>query len=448
MKLNIQRNHDANNAGGGNNAGATDLSGLGIGDDKSLANSSTTTNTDNNGGQGNTNNNSDTGETAEVKAAREAAEQAANTKLKADEETAKKFGGVKLDANGNAVDATGKVVKTAEEIKTASAPTAVTIDNVTYQLNEAGDAIDKDGKVVKTKVELDALENEEVEIPLVDELQQKSGYKLLDDKGQPKKYEDTPEGWLQLTNDIAVEKNKESIKKFFETYPDLEDFANHLKRGGLKEDYFKKQTTSWTNTKLDEKNEEQLTNVVVTDLMATGMSKEQALETAKLYKDTDKLKEFGKAAYTRLTTAEKAKETAAEQEYNQRVAEENKKIEAHWTNVQAVIKKGTLNNITIPESDREPFFEYLAIDADGNGNSKSAIERSKMPVELQLQLDYLQFKKFDLKTLITNAVKTEQANTLRKRTKGTQSGVGGGEGVDKTKLTKPNDANISIDTVV
>lgn len=54
-------------------------------------------------------------ETAEAKATREAAEQ----KTVTDIATAKKHGGEKLDDKGNVVDTEGKIVKTAEEIKTA-----------------------------------------------------------------------------------------------------------------------------------------------------------------------------------------------------------------------------------------------------------------------------------------------------------------------------------------
>lgn len=410
MKTIIQRNHDAGTPNGGGNAGSN-LDGLGVGDDANLNNSTTVASTpaaSNEPSAG-----TPPAETSEAKLARETAEKAA-----ADAKALE-------DANKNA-------------------PQAVEIDGVQYQLDKDGNAIDKDGKITKTKAELDALESAD-ELPLTDEILQKSGLQILDEKGQPKKYEDTPEGLLALSNDIAAEKSKGLIKQFFDTFPDVEDFALHLQRGGNKEDYFKKQTESWSNFKLDDKDDSQLTSVVVADLMNTGMSKEQAEATAKLYKDTDKLKEFGKAAYTRLTNFEKAQNAENQKAYDAEVAREKAMIDAHWENVKTVVKKGTLQHITIPETDRDAFFSYVAMDADGNGNSKATLDKQKMPVEIQLQLDYLQFKGFDLKTLITNAVKSEQVRTLRLRTKSGQSGVGGGEGIDKARLTKPNDADINVD---
>ncbi len=445
MKTNIQRNLDAGNGGGANNAGSS-IDGLGVGDDKDLNNG--TTKLDATGGQGATGQQDSVTETPEAKLARETAEGIAKT----NEETAKKFGGVKLDDKGNAVDAEGKIVKTADEIKaggttTADNATAVTIDDVTYKLDDKGNAIDKDGKVFKTKVELDALTASQ-EIPLVDEILQKSGLTILDDKGQPKKYEDTTEGLLLLANDIAAEKAKTSLKSYFKARPEVEDYAKFLDRGGNKDEYFKRQSTAWSNVKFDDKDEAVMTSAIVADLMQTGMSKEQAEQTAKLYKDTDKLKEFGKAAHTRLVTGEQTRKQQEELNYNTEVAKEAKFWEDHWNNVNEIVKKGTLNNITIPETDREGFFAYVAFAADDNGNSKATLERQKMPVEMQLQLDYLAYKKFDLKTLISNAVKTEQVKSLRTRVT-TQSGVSGGEGVDKSKFVKNENADkIDINSVL
>lgn len=437
MKREIQRHPDSNNGGGANNEGA-DLTGLGIGDDSNLNNKTTkipdTTTT--------------TTETPEAKLARESAEGLTKEKAISDLAIATKFGGIKLDDKGNALDATGKIVKTAEEIKASNeTPTGVTIDDVDYKLDDKGNAVDKDGKIFKTKAELDSLESAD-EIPVTQEILQKSGLTILGEDGKPKTYEDTPEGLLTLSNDIANEKSKAIIKDYFTKRPDLQDFAKHLDRGGNKEDYFKQQQSSWRNVKLDEKNESQLISATVTDLMRTGMTKEQAEETAKLYKDTDKLKEFGKAAYTRLVNADKASDEAKERAYNEQVANETLQLENHWKSVDAVVKKGVLNNITIPETERQAFFEFIAFTADEHGNSKSTIERTKLPIELQLQLDYLVFKKFDLSKLITSAVKTSQANTLRNRFK-TQGAMSGGEGADKSKMTKPNANadNISIDTL-
>jgi hypothetical protein len=411
MKLLAQRNHDPNNTGGGDNGGL-DLSGLGIGDDDDLGSKPAKVPTAIDDGKKETT----PATSPEPKKVEE--KPVEPTKVEKKDEVP------------------------AEEAK------AVTVDDVTYQLNDKGDAIDKDGNIFKTKEELDSLQAQEDELPLVEEILQKSGYKFTDDKGKPKVYDDTPEGLLDLANDIATEKNKVSIKKFFDQFPSVKEYAEHLQRGGTDDQYFQKRSTSWTNVKFDEKDEALLTNAVVAQLMTTGMTKEHAEATAKLYKETDKLKDFGKAAYTTLVNSEKEKDRLDKADFEKRQKEQEDKDTKHWNNVKSVITKGALNNITIPETEREEFFNYIAFAADESGNAKADIDEANLPIEQKLQIKYLIFKGVNLDALIKNAVKTDKARSLRDRTRSGQKGLGGGEGPDKTKYTKVSGDDISLETVI
>ena len=411
----IQRNHDANNTGGGNNAG-TDVSDLMDDNDIVGKKDDNLSSTD-----------------------------ASKTDNK--------------NAGNNSSTATNNTAKPANEGKTddkkddqkVDAPKAVTVNDVTYQLNDKGDAIDKDGNIFKTKQELDALEkaqNEEDEIPLVEELVQKSGRKILDDKGKPKTYQDTIEGILEFTTDLGIQKANEEYEKRVNRFPEAKDFLAHLERGGKAADYFKSQSSAWSNFQFDEKNDDHLLNAIVSELVSKGLPKEQAELTAQNYKDTNKLKDFGKAAYQRLVKAEQDNKAVEEAKYQQIAQREAENEAKYWSTVQEVIKKGTLNNITIPETERENFYNYVAIAANEERQSQAEIDANKLPIEQQLQLSYLVYRKFDLSKLLSNAVNTARAKSLRDRTKSGQSGVGGGEGVDKSQYTKTDNADISLDTIL
>ena len=432
MKLTIYRSPDADNTGGGNNAGL-DLGGLGLGDDSLVQGKQASGNAGaaNDGANGqNSQGNAGTGNSANAsnqQAIDDAAKKAADDKAKADATAAASGAG----ANSGQQNA---------------APTAIEVEGVTYQIDAKGDALDKDGKVFKTKDEITALAaaQQADDLPVVEEVIQRFGITPLDDKGQPKKYEDSVDGIFALANDIAVEKARQDRTKFFTDFPEVADYAKFLARGGDKNEYFKKQSSSWSNIQFDSKNESHLTDAISAELLASGMTKEQVDLTVKMYKDTDKLKEFGEPAYKRLVAQERVKDQQQEQTYREGIAQEQAKMDAHWNTVNSVIKKGTLHNIIIPEADRDAFFSYVAFDADGNGNSKEFLERGKLPVEQQLQLSYLQFKGFDLQKLIATAVKSEQTKTLKLRLSKGQQGVGGGEGIDKGKYSKPNAADVDI----
>ncbi len=451
MKTSIYKNHNAGTLYKEGDDAGSDISGLGLGNDDLLTGKKAG---DNSGGSASQSQGGDNGsqggqssqETEEQKRVRLEGEQKANeekTKL-ANIEIAKQHGGVGLDDKGNVIDVTGKVVKTSDEIKQANdEPQAVELDGVQYKLDKDGNALDKDGKVFKTKQELDAIELQD--IPLIDEVQEKSGYKILDETGKPKVYEDSVEGIISFANDIAAEKAKEFQKKFFTDFPEVKDYAQFLARGGKVEDYFKQQSESWTNIKFDDKDEAMLINIVVSDLMKKGFSKEQADFTAKTYKDTDKLKEFGKAAYDRNIKEEKENKVKAENAYNQTLLEEQENTNKYWNNVNQVVNKGQINNITIPENERKDFFNYIGIAVDDNGNSKETLE--KLTLEQELFLKYLKFKKFDASKLITSMANTLRVKSLRSRVVKGNQGVSGGEGINKDEFKKSNSDKISIDNL-
>lgn len=426
MNTENQNNHDANNTGGGNNAGA-DLSGLGTtADDLGIVSkgNNNSNSQDSNSSNQNSQQNSNTNNTGTTN----------STDKDKNNQNASSDSGNNNSTDGN---------DTNQEDK----PKAVEIDGVSFEIDKDGNAVDKDKKIVKTKAEIDALIIANEEIPLVEEVLQKSGYKILGDNGKPKVYEDSTEGLLALATDIANEKAKVVTRKFFDKFPRVEDFAKHLERGGTETEYFAKQSSAWSNVKFDDKNEDQLTGAVVAELTGQGISKEQAELTAKMYKDTDKLKQYGKEAYGRLVGKEKADDAKKEADFNTQLALDKDAEDKHWNNVNQVIKKGTLHNIIIPETDRDEFFSYIAFAADENGNSKAAIDRDKLPLEQQLQLDYLLFKGFDLKKLISSAVKQEKVLSLRSRMAQNQKGASGGEGVNKGNYAKPNDVDVSIDNL-
>ena len=328
-----------------------------------------------------------------------------------------------------------------------NAPQAVEIDGVQYKLDDKGNALNDKGEVFKSKAELDQLELDNLP-PLAVEIAQKLGYTPLDEKGNPKVYQDTIEDTVEAVKDIATEMNKKFREEFLNSDPEFKEFVEYKARGGKLEDFVQKKTSSWKSVRLDESNEAQLESVVIADLVASGMSDEQAKETASLYKDTKKLKEFGKAAYQRLVTFEDNVEKQEKLEFETRQKQQQEDNVKFWTSVKTVIDKGVINGIIIPESDKESFNNYLSKAVDNKGNSQRNLDRMKLPLEQSLQLDYLLFKGFNLDTLVKSRANTQIVNRLRDRiNKNNQSGLVGGEGANKN-AGKPNELKVTVDDLM
>lgn len=356
----------------------------------------------------------------------------------------------KLAADKAAADAAAK--EEADKNKNSGTddtkPEAVELDGVKYKLNPTGDAVNEKGEVVKTKAELDALESsQEDEIPIVDEYLQKVGIEVLDENGKPKKFEDSVEGLIEANKAVAKIQATKEFDGLLNSDPRFKKYFDYLRMGGDEKEYFAQRANSWADVKFDENNEAMAINAVVQNLVNRGINKQEAELTAQMYKETNKLKEFGKGAYTSLVDAEKTADAKREQDFIANQKREQEEIVNHWTNIKSVIDKGTINNITIPDSEREAFYKWQAL-AVKDGLSQAQLDAGTMPIEQSLLLEYLRFKKFDFSNLIKAGVGTERVKSLRTRLAREQKGAGEGEGPDKGKITKPTDFPLSLESVI
>lgn len=335
---------------------------------------------------------------------------------------------------------------------------SVLINGNEHALDKDGNALTKDGtSVFKTKAELAAMTREkdsgsddnEEETTAIEDYIKLSGIHPKDDEGKPRVYEDSVEGLMKLTKDVGDIQAKKAFDAQLNSNPEFKKYYEYLQRGGNPVDYHKQVASSWKHVKFDPKNTDMLTNVVVANLVRTGMSEEKARVTAKLYADTNQLEEMGKDSYKVLTALEDKREDDEKKFYEDESKRQEEADDVHWKGVQKIVKEGKISNITIPESERDEFFKYVAFDADKKGNSQASLDRQALKTEQLLQLEYLLFKKFDLSKLVTSQVNTVKVKGLKARFVDKQSGLEGGQGINQDKFQKVanNLDDINIDSI-
>lgn len=333
--------------------------------------------------------------------------------------------------------------------------TGVEIEGVKYGLDAEGNAIDDKGNIVKTKTDVDALaqqeqQTEEVEeIPLITEVYQKIGVELLGDDGKPKVYEDSVEGMSQMALDIAEKVAEKDRKEFFTAFPIIKELTSHLIKGGTPEEFFKTKSESWRGLTLKDASDDLRTTLIIKDLTSKGMNSEQAQKTAKLYKDSNQLNEMSDSALKSLQEGEIKVENDRKEKELLKYKENEKQAITHWNQVEQVVNKGVLSHISIPEAEKKDFFKYISQAANEDGLSQSWIDRDNLSIEQKLILDYMVFKKLDFTKLIANRSKTETAKTMRSRLAGSdKSNVHSTVSQENHNNTKnPNSVEVSLDTI-
>jgi len=314
-----------------------------------------------------------------------------------------KHKGSSFDAEGNILDANGNTLVSFEKLLEYST------EEETLTLDDKGNQIDTEGNIVKTNVEL-AVEN-----TVVNKLHSESEYEFLNDDGTTKIYSDDDAGIKDFTNDVSAQRFEEWKGEFFSQTPELAEITKHLLSGGTVDTY--KSSIDYSKLDITTMSKDDKLKYIRRSYEVTGLAEERINDLLQLFVDSNTVdKEIGKALPA-LQTYEEKQTTDRDNAYEQSVKERNKANEEYWGNVEVTVNKGTLSDITIPDTDKPAFFDYLSTAVDDKGNSKEMLDSKKETLEQQLQVKYLRFKGYDLSKLVDSKVGTQKIVSLRDRIK-------------------------------
>ena len=321
-------------------------------------------------------------------------------------ELLKEYSGAKYNNNGDIVDNDGKVIKTVEELD-------VILNNDIKEptLDDKGNEVDDNGNIIKTKEELEAgLQNQ---TSVIDEVYKSLDYEFLDDEGKPKSYEDNEKGFTELANDLAAAKFEDFKNNFFGQNPELARVAKHILSGKSVDTY--RTYTDYSQVDVAKISKEEKLDIIRNSYEKANFDKTRTERLIQLAVDSNSVDDEVKDAINQLQQYAAQEKEQQDLEYRATIEKENKQVEEYWENVENAISKGDIGFVSIPETDRTAFFDYLSTVVDNKGNSKEMLDRLKEPVEQKLALAYLRYKKFNLNELINKKASTQRLETLRNR---------------------------------
>lgn len=262
---------------------------------------------------------------------------------------------------------------------------------------------------------------------IISELQAKLGYEI------DKEFDESIEGLTEFTKATAEKMAQEQIQNLFGAYPDVQEYLNFRANGGDPKKYFQTAAPERDFSVMEIKEGDLITQkqVVGAFLQSQGFEADEIKETLEDYEDAGILERHAKKALVRLQNTQAAQKEALleqQQQQAQKAAQDNERM---WGEINALVQRGTLKGLSIPERDKKRFFSWMASPIDNQGNSQRSIDRSKLDQETLLALEYIVYKGFDLSKLVANNNTTQKARSLRsKLSKGTSS-------TNRLKSSKP-----------
>lgn len=377
------------------------------------------------------------------------------------------FDGVvyKLNTNGEAVDDTGKVVKTKEEVIAIKpivdipAETKVSINDVDYTIDKDGNAVNDQNDIVYTKDQIEKMSDDsttgELDIPT---LIKKVGIPIYDSAGEEVIYENTEQGLTNYISDIRDTSREEGIVDFqnqlINKFPVINDIITHLELYGNMKDF--SETPDYSNVTLDKDNASQLESIIIQGRTLRGETPEQAREFVEFKKAGKALLEAATSELESITKHYDQVKQTKEQQLTEKRTAETKQVEDYWGvkvtkegklqpvnkvgSVYDTLIKGTVkigdDTYTIPEkirferggkiqfATRQDFFNYLYVPREIN-TPEGKVTMPAYDYDLAIQnnnrtighdvLDALKvFTGGDLSQIIKQAIKENKVAEIRR----------------------------------
>lgn len=310
------------------------------------------------------------------------------------------FGGEAFNAEGQIVDANGKVLYSAEQVKHY-------LTNSELPVDENGNFVDAEGNLVKTKVEL---YRENTTVGVVMNALARNFDISFNAEFLP---EDTESSIVDVVLKVANVLNSSSVQQYIEANPELDAFRKHLQLHGSAEGY---KTSTVDYDKLDYKT---LSKDTKMGLIKEAFASTGQKLTERYTKFLDSLDEEEFNAEVVANTAvlkeqQKQKQENVNKQLKEREEAEQKETQRYWDTVTNTIKNGKLSNINIPVSEREAFLSYVLTPV-ANGKSKDMLDAEKEDVTSDLLMSYLRYKGNDISALARNIAQTQKVQGLRER---------------------------------
>ena len=312
--------------------------------------------------------------------------------------------------------ATEEITPVQEEQKVETSQDEIELDEEIKEKKGEKESTEEIKEEVKEEVDSEEVEEshqEEVKEEgetVVSQVLDKLGYEGAEE------YEDTTEGLVELTKDVASKMADDRLDQVLEAFPMVKDHIQYVLAGGDSDTFMKANDPSFDYSKLEIAEDDIHSQKIVLGnyLQGKGHDTEFIQEFLGDLEDNGKLKDKAEVARTSLAKAQ-ATEKSNLVSIQQKEMEQNAvKQQEFWGDINKTITNSNeFAGLSIPEKEKQKFFKYLSTPIDQNGYTQRDIDHSEAEIEIKLAIDYLMYKGFDIKSLIDKKARTTNATSLK-----------------------------------
>ena len=231
-------------------------------------------------------------------------------------------------------------------------------------------------------------------------------------------YEDTTEGLVQMTKDIASTIAEERIDEVMEKFPLVKQHLQYVLQGGDSQNFMNAYDPSADYNKLTiDQTDTRSQKAILGDYLVTkGHDKEFINEMLEDFEDTGKLYSKAEAARKALGKYQQAEREQLLTKQKEEQVAKAEELQDFWDDVADTIEESReFAGLQVTEKDKTKFFNYLSRPVTNDGYTQRDVDHQEADMEKKLAIDYLMFKGFDLTSIINTKARTKSVESLKER---------------------------------
>ena len=270
----------------------------------------------------------------------------------------------------------------------------------------------------------------------------KLGYEVDDD------YDDTTEGLVQMTKDIASTMADDRMEEVLEKFPLVKQHLQYVLEGGESQQFFKAYDPNLDYSKLQiQESDISSQKAILGDYLVTkGHDNDFIKEMLEDFEDTGKLYSKAEAARKALGKHQDTQRGQLLTEQRETQRQQGEELKEFWNGVADTIEESReFAGLRVTEKDKNDFFNYLSRPINNEGSTQRDLDHQEADMETKLAIDYLMYKGFDLEQVIDTKARTKSVQTLRDRlSKGEEQLKSSSRSAKRNKKFNIDDLDLNI----
>ena len=234
------------------------------------------------------------------------------------------------------------------------------------------------------------------------------------------KYEDTPKGIAEMTQELGSQIAEEHLDNLMESFPVIKQHLEYVLAGGDSKEFMAAHDprNSYNDIALTETDTVMQKRVLANYFQSKGHDNEFITEMLQDYEDSGKLYIKSKVAKEQLTGMQKHYQEQMMKEQEEKSAATRKELEQYWDGVYTKVQESDeISGIALPGREKKKFFDYISSAVSKEGYTQRDLDYMNAGTDVKLAMDYLMYKGFDIANIVNTKAKTKNAKSLKDRIK-------------------------------